>query len=1633
MYITQIDELFYNILNKFNIFLNKEKAFEELLSDTNFVKFQNKILDYIKQFTLSISKKSIIEIIKNESYYDSILNIIKRYCAFYIYLGIGYFYEGGRDLFITNIIEISKYQKENTFQINNFFNSENNAKIITFYSDIKNILGLLNLKTIDKIKLFLINNSSKYESTIKLFNEFGEDYIIEYFLIKDNLHNILNSFIFRLIYLKEEKIEIINVLNQQDKTNAEYKYIDIIVSNEKKIVDFNIIQKFLTISQNKSGLAEEIYNYLEEYRDTQEFIIKESQDYINYLFSNKIIIPITEDFLRYHKDTEKYDTENLSELIHIKDRDATKIKYIMSKMTNVRNYYSQLFDKNPKLKLDTDKLFYKPLDPRMAVLYNNDEEVKIIQKLELSENTSDYDLLIELQNLRKYAYINFKNFSRDGIKIRISKTIQAIRSTSLKQKPKTPIETRIGNDIIDMNIIGIAWNPSKRPLNSFITEDMTDVRKNINNQNGYASFIETMKKTFKNPQPKLFYWLFDNSLDKPEFETYVNYSSTDVGKNIKIMIEEIYKKYIILVTKKLNNYFNKIKDITIWRLNHILDIYTKRYFDLNLIPSVKYDIIKNVIINKIIEYPILIDDIDSLIPGRKAALIELPSVNLKKNKTNIIKLGKQEIEISIDSMAYNIPICYHYIKWIIINKMSKKTDEFNQAVFNFVKQYIKINLYGDYICKSCGEGVPIRKFVFEGTYIAETDTFLTTSMAVYQQLDEIPKYTKYMKTIRNIEKNIEKFAYSIDLVSFLGNDSAIKSKRKVIIKDIIDLVLIHTEWLRKQPTNRIETASRNFGINKEFTNLFFFDITDDIFSTSSTDTDYYKIIKYNNIIAYLFFFILIEMNSGHIVNLKEDKQYNYFFFEKVKDILFDKLYLRINQKEKIGITKLPLFAYVLYYLSGICVSKKIWLYNDNNLNPKEKMINIIKIQKIVIHTVIDLINTLVEANFDENKNFLYEILNTRINIKLNHIYKDELLLKRVKTISMKNIQYDETTQKVIFTTKKLAFINLDIPFNITKNIKESCISTIISSSFLADQKGSPKTQLDTFINKNNIDFLTNCPDGKFHNWIFKNNDLICSLCNSSYNNSIKTLTTTTTEDNTVDYLNKIKNINLNKLFQKYCISGDIHNLNDAKICSKCKKNVNTYILSNKELKELEKNIETRTNETILLQINEMKKLNDENKKEHKTTKDKINKLLSKYDSLEIINKTSKFEYCINQFINKLMNILGNKIKINNQTIYLNDTVYIIDHNYYGSPLKDKLYILSSQNKINIIHKHPYFKIDVLYYKDNTHNMYVYYNSITLQYLGYSNDNKTIKKVSSDASLQIELSIKDYILFLGYENQQFNIFHINKEYQINQTIVSKDILLHILRDRIHNLKQIIIRIQSIIFNINKGGTNISAYNTEEKEIINEFTKKLTHFNLNGKTKPNNIFKYSSLIINNLSLNYNIPKNISFELNKNYLDVKLLNSLENTDCKLIFYMIHNLTKLLDYNTQTHDIQSKTFKVNPISKGGSNTTVISSGITSELAYLIVKLLTYSFHLYYKSYANYNIRKFDYLLLNDNPSIDETLKTVGHYQELLSQQDIDDTTKKEENENAREELDAIDIDDYEQTDDIDEFAEINETNNTD
>lgn len=1585
MYINQIDEFFDVILNKFNEYLIKENVFEKTLLDNNFVKFQNNILKYIKTFVDTISRKQILDIIKKESYVDAILNIIKRYCGFYIYLGIAYYYKGNRDLFITNMVEISRFQKDAIYQIPNFFNSENNSKIITFYNDIKNIIYLSSFKTMDKIKIILINNPLKYNSTIVLFNDLGEDYIVDYFLIQDNFHNIIKALIFKQIYLLEDKNEIFKMITMEEKQNAEYRYIEIIVSNHKKIIDFNIIQQFVSAEKLNYRLAEEIYSYLEEGRNMKELLIKENQDFVNYLFDNMILVPITEDFLRFHKDTEKYDTDNVLDT-NIKDRDATRIKFVVNKINNVKNYYSTLLEKNPKLKLDTEAHFYKPLQSRLAILYNDYEELKIIQKLELSENVSDYDLLIDLENIRKYAYVNFKHFKNYGIKIRPRRTIQGIRSTNIQQKNQ-PLELRIGHNNIDMNVVGVAYNPSRISLDCFKTDDMLDVRKVANEKNGYHAFTKIMKKTFNEPNQKLYYWLFDNNIDKPILDSYVDYNKDNADQNIKIMLEQIYNNYIELVYNKINNYFNTIQDISISNFNKIMYGYSKKYFDFNLDPIMKSTITESIYENNIKELEIIPDDIDSIIPGRNESIIKLPVLKIEKSKVKIIKLDEEEIGAKIDLSKMNEAVCYHYIKWREILRLAKNTDVFNQAVFEFVKQYVRPNKSGDYTCKSCHEMVQIHKYVFEGTFSEEGDVFLTTNIAVTEKLEKIPKYDKYKKTIKNIEKNIEKIAYSLNIYSYMGNTDITKLRRKMVIKDTIDLILLHSEHIKKEPKDRKEQANKKYGINKELSNLFFFELTDNIFMTSSTDTDYYKLIKFNNVIAYLIYIMLSDINSGQLLSLKPDKKYNLLFFTSIKEALFSNLFLRINVKEKIPLLNLPLFAYILYYISGMLIANRFWLWNDTETDPKRKLALEFNLQKSIIHTVLDLINSIAEANYETNKNFLYEIINTRFSVKLSQVYNDNELFKRIEILTSRDIKVDMATKKITYTSRKVNLINLvhtNVDYKIMNVMYEQCT---LGTSEIIIKTIEPA--------KNNFDILTNCPNGAFHRWDFKNNNLICNLCKQQYNDIVKNLGVTSSEKDTFDYMDKLKFINLKKLSHKYCITGQLHEVNQENICNNCKANLNTINLSDKELLQLEKNIQIKTNEASIIKFNKLQEYNENMIATDTDIKKILNKLSKRYETQVGTN----LENYIIEFVTRLSTILGNKIKVDDKTIYLKENIYIIDHDYMGNIIKTPLIVLSSEDKIKLIHNHPSLNKDVIYYKDQAQKMYVYYDSLTLQYIGYSLDNKTIKKNRNNASLRLELSVKDCIMMLGYENQYLNINNILND---SDKIDNKSLIIKVVRNRIKNLKQIISRTQSILYNIINSGKKISAYNLEEKTIIAEFTKKLKHINTSDTNGHNIIFKHHKIINHRLTINYNIPENVNLELNNNYLHVKKINNLENSDCKLIFYLIFNFNRILDYNKMV-------------------------AIESELAHLLIKIIKYLFKLYHINISDYHVRKFDFLINTETPYIDEAINIVGPYNELLSQQEIDDPDRKEANYDEDEAKDSLDIDDYEadEGDDVDASAE--------
>ena len=141
MYINKIDELVDKIIDNFhNVVILKNKDFIKITKESNFVKYQELLNKILIGYDKYIDKKKLNKIIRNPNNVNTIINILKKYIGYYVFLYIGFLYKDKRDTYINNVIEFSKNQHNFDYRITNFFNSESNSNIIRFFILIKNII-----------------------------------------------------------------------------------------------------------------------------------------------------------------------------------------------------------------------------------------------------------------------------------------------------------------------------------------------------------------------------------------------------------------------------------------------------------------------------------------------------------------------------------------------------------------------------------------------------------------------------------------------------------------------------------------------------------------------------------------------------------------------------------------------------------------------------------------------------------------------------------------------------------------------------------------------------------------------------------------------------------------------------------------------------------------------------------------------------------------------------------------------------------------------------------------------------------------------------------------------------------------------------------------------------------------------------------------------------------------------------------------------------------------------------------------------------------------------------------------------------------------------------------------------------
>jgi hypothetical protein len=99
----------------------------------------------------------------------------------------------------------------------------------------------------------------------------------------------------------------------------------------------------------------------------------------------------------------------------------------------------------------------------------------------------------DLETYLKMNISNFKNFSKDGFKLRTQKTIEALRYINLNKKKDDELDIRIGHDNLDLAVIGVVWNPSLKPLECFKAKDLINVNTlSKKNPNNFSTFMKTL-------------------------------------------------------------------------------------------------------------------------------------------------------------------------------------------------------------------------------------------------------------------------------------------------------------------------------------------------------------------------------------------------------------------------------------------------------------------------------------------------------------------------------------------------------------------------------------------------------------------------------------------------------------------------------------------------------------------------------------------------------------------------------------------------------------------------------------------------------------------------------------------------------------------------------------------------------------------------------------------------------------------------------------------------------------------------------------------------------------------------------------------------------------------------------------
>lgn len=1376
MFINQVDKFLESEFKYTYDYISKNVFSKNLKKDT--------IGEYYQKLINKINYTKLFETITNDSSKRKISNIIEKYVLFYLLLSLCI----SDDLKVDNENN-DKVFLEKLFNVSNEYpilDSVNIGELLEIYKSYYTCITLLKLLSQNKDLANEVNEQTT--ELINIFNDIGIDNIKKFFDLKNNgQHNILVVLLFRKLFIRTDKKEISIIEELNDITSAEFKYIDIVESRTSEI-DFASMEMLFNEEDRTKGYPDDYYTLLEEYKINllgdiddnvkPEFALNSNlisdDNKIGYLFHKKLLIPITDEILRYHNNQERYGSDSI---------DKTENKKVDTKLTYIINKINTVIE-NTK---ETKKLYYQPLIYRQAVPYNDRDEMKIIKKFaDIGKiNADNVKHFLELLSYRIYPYINFSNFSHYGFYHKHSYTTEALRyanfrfrknSNFLHLKDKNMQWRSITHDNfkIDNNhnfnsaIVGVALprNINFKPyeIRCIKLNNSINIRKY--NLNGFKITNHILQRIIENNRTlnKTPFWIFDIKTDAFNQSTYDEVNNTLPQEYFKKLISKIYDTIENQTLHRIINEYKHYQPLTLYQSLQIFTIITNRYVPIPIYSN-KFAEINFARYYTYLSERFFTQDIRDITFSTQE-LVKLPVYKPPvKPKIVTLEINKKEKEVI---NILDIAVCQHIVSLDNIQRFREKDPTlFTQKINDFYKKYIIDSTNTNFTCKSCSQFISIDK------YVAQYGDLIKINAESRLPLEQQRRYDKFGKAIASLDKIIERMGSVFNLSDYMGNSPSSVLKRRETIRIIIDFLLSSQEMRSKDPKefdadiNELETI-----VGAKYSEYFAFPVENDIFVYSSRDTDKFKRKKYNTILTHIATLMILELNSSSIIYFNTDKLINITIFEKYGLSTLENLKLRINMgTDLVYLGNYTLFGYVIYYIASMMIKMKIYEVDDPTIDVKKVIPAIERLR--IMHSITHLLSIIINRRIKDTE-YLYTILANNYFIKLLTVYNlnsSETTLKDIRYYSQKKI---DNAPSLKLNIKKQIYHTID---GVMKHYQKYSDIIIDATEKLVM---NPE---NIFMNKINI-LLRYFP--------IKKDTSVFIISDEEKNKMIK------------------KDLLL--LYNK-----------DSSVI---KLNIDILKLESYSLSEL-LNIKSRY---IKFVKNRIDKQRQDLQKKTDYQRKKLNKLKTLSQILH--EELLPFDEILEKFLLKTEKYISESQPIYKDDYYLKKSTYTINHDFYGFPTKPYLV-----DKITIKYKDIITNKDVIIYKEkNTDRYYDIYTLGYLGYKTDKTDfilvnNHQFLEINYSLMDKIKYlgTYRKYVNIVPLDKQ----IHYQYKFRGNTLYDNTELTNQILKTKLAHDKILIEKFQRIIYTIkNQKNQKLEQLSDQksEKKLINEFIPRLQNLKI-----------------------------------------------------------------------------------------------------------------------------------------------------------------------------------------------------------